>query len=59
MTTTEAITALILAMQRADLCRSHSPTDAICEPCWTDLKSAFDTLNATVQPSARERIPMD
>ena len=50
MTTTEAIAALVLALKRADRCRDHSSTDAICEPCWTDLQSAFDALNATVRP---------
>ena len=59
MTTTEAIAALMLALRRADRCRDHSSTDAICEPCWTDVQSAFDTLDSTVQPAARERIPMD
>ena len=52
MTTTEAIAALMLALRRADVCRDHSSIDAICEPCWTDLQSAFDALNATV-PTVR------
>ena len=57
MTTTEAIAALMLALKRADVCRDHSSTDAICEPCWTDVQSAFDALNTTVQPAERERVP--
>ena len=36
----------MLALRRADRCRDHSSTDAICEPCWTDVQSAFDALNS-------------
>ena len=44
---TDVVEALLIALDRADVCRDLSPADAVCVPCWDAVWAAAAGVRAT------------
>ena len=56
---TDVVEALLIALDRADVCRDLSPADAVCVPCWDAVWAAAADVRATRKPAELTKIPVD